>query len=376
MNTAEVKVGLTGVPVQQAKNVVDLEKYERVTKTADIARGDSYSASSTADKFVAKVLSFSISQRFESELNTKSDQSQSKRPVRQSVVFDIDLVTNNVINYVSSALQDLSANGADANALSYFRDKAIEGVETGVKAAKQELIGIADDQLLAQVDLTRTSIIEGIEALSNDPNDYKLSSNASENSALGQISVTTRDNQTLTINFGEGVFGNDASDENTAQFFTTQASNLSFSIENIRNEATAEKLASFVNSADDLINSFYRGGVSTAYDKSLALGYDDKELSGLAKNDAMERLNAKNAYGDIKHFKDGMDSKELSSPKAVVMYVSKLMNLMEKSNELFDDEGQYKDIINGIVNQMSDVQVPDIVQAINKFYTFNSKFSD
>jgi hypothetical protein len=90
----------------------------------------------------------------------------------------------------------------------------------------------------------------------------------------------------------------------------------------------------------------------------------------------MERLNAKNAYGDIKHFKDGMDSKELSSPKAVVMYVSKLMNLMEKSNELFDDEGQYKDIINGIVNQMSDVQVPDIVQAINKFYTFNSKFSD
>jgi hypothetical protein len=47
---------------------------------------------------------------------------------------------------------------------------------------------------------------------------------------------------------------------------------------------------------------------------------------------------------------------------------------METTNKTFEGLAEYNEIINGIVNQMEDVQVPDLLTAINRFHSFNSQF--
>jgi alkylhydroperoxidase family enzyme len=49
---------------------------------------------------------------------------------------------------------------------------------------------------------------------------------------------------------------------------------------------------------------------------------------------------------------------------------------MESTRQTLASDQQYSEIINGLVNQMKDVQVPDLLQAINRFHAFNSKFID
>jgi hypothetical protein len=48
---------------------------------------------------------------------------------------------------------------------------------------------------------------------------------------------------------------------------------------------------------------------------------------------------------------------------------------MESSESTFSSAKDFNQVINGLVNQMKDVQIPDLLQAINRFHAFNSKFT-
>jgi hypothetical protein len=379
MNTVEVNATLSGLPVNRVADVIDLKQRESSAKAPVIARGDIYSSST--QNVAAKVLSFSIAERFQSTMGANAFD-MARRPVSvnsqsNELVFDVERVAQNVMNFVSTSLRELAVNGADTDDLAYFKAQAAIGVESGVEQAKAELSGIASDDLMHQVTLTEKSILEGIEKLSTDPLDY-IQAKASVNSSdFEQISLQTKRGDEVRISFGDSAFSvpSESVNERT-QSFTTQTSNLSFTLSGNLNQQRTLEIADLINRVDDLANSFYRSKMNVAYDKSLALGFDSSEIKSLAAQKANEVSNATKTYGDVKHFNEGADRRDLSSPKAVVEYVSKLMNVMDSANQSFDSLGQYNEIINGIVNQMTDVQVPDLVQAINRFHSFNSKFVD
>ena len=78
-------------------------------------------------------------------------------------------------------------------------------------------------------------------------------------------------------------------------------------------------------------------------------------------------------YGDIQHIAGNGES-DFTAPKAVAEYVNRYLDILENSKSTLANDEDFNQVINGLVNQMKDVQVPDLLQAINRFHSFNSNF--
>jgi hypothetical protein len=118
---------------------------------------------------------------------------------------------------------------------------------------------------------------------------------------------------------------------------------------------------------------FYRGNIEQAYEKALDIGYDNKELQSFAlqltKVESSQKIQK---YGEVQQYSEA-PSTDLKAPKAVAEYLNKVLSGMKQANEQLGSQEDFNSIINSLVNEMKDVQVPDILTAINRFHTFNAK---
>ena len=114
--------------------------------------------------------------------------------------------------------------------------------------------------------------------------------------------------------------------------------------------------------------------MDTALDKALDLGYDENELAGFAlKLNSREVVSEKiSAYKEVS---DG-DSSEL---KKYMRPIKEYMDELKALNQLLDttlkDGEGYKELVNGVINQMKEVHVPDVLSAINRFHLFNGRIN-
>lgn len=81
------------------------------------------------------------------------------------------------------------------------------------------------------------------------------------------------------------------------------------------------------------------------------------------------------AYDYVQRFNDEQSSErdQENSVKPVAQYLEKMLSVFEQSNQTLQSLGDYNTMINGIINEMKDIQVPDLVQAINRFHSFNQQ---
>lgn len=350
---------------------------------------DHYSATGEAGSVVARVLTSSISKNFSSSAgNDLSAQAVSKLQERFSasaqndeVLPSIQTVTSNVVGFVENALANLAKRGFDEEQLNFFRNEAVKGVEVGIDQAKLDLIGLVDDDTFQLISDTKDSIMKGILKLAIDPQDYSQQVNNIEQvengvqRALSAISIKTFANDPVKIDFETRAFNSAQVDENKSMH-TTSSSNISFAIEGMVSDAEHLSVAILLNKIDGLANSFYRGDIESAYNKSIALGYTDNEISGLAKQlNKSDKFQQMKMYEDIEHLTGVTNNADFAAPKAVAEYVNKYLDVMESSQSALHSETDFNQVINGLVNQMKDVQVPDLLQAINRFHAFNKKFS-
>ena len=326
----------------------------------------------------AKVIAFSINSRFESVLPNRELDATNKGAKAASMsakpMFDIDEVVRNVLGFVSSSLSKMAGNGASGDDIVYFKKQAMEGVNVGIDQAKIELAGISDDTLTKNINVSQDRIIKGIEKLPDSPELYEHSAR-SVREQYDTIEIASSNYAELKIDFGVKAFAKVSGSEGSERAFTTQGSNISFSIAGSLNSDKTSELANLINSTDELLNTFYRKDMQSAYDKSLDLGYSDADMIALSKQlSKTDKTNGAMAYDQIKHLNEFSNKEDLSSPKAVAQYVARLMSVMDTAKQELASEEEYKQVINGLVNQMKDVQVPDLVQAINRFHAFNAKF--
>ena len=138
-------------------------------------------------------------------------------------------------------------------------------------------------------------------------------------------------------------------------------------------EGELKAIGNLVAQADDVANMFYRGNIEQAYEKALDIGYDNKELQSFAlqltKVESSQKIQK---YGEVQQYSD-TPSADLKAPKAVAEYLNKVLNGMNQASEQLGSQEDFNSIINSLVNEMKDVQVPDILTAINRFHTFNAK---
>lgn len=394
MNTVQVS---TNAPAKQPGTASNMPKDVNklvISETSNVAvNKEQLNVLSANDAVVAKVLSLSINKNVDQSVSmavgankranetTLSEKFEAAQ-TQDSAVFDIETVTNNVVNFVGQALSNMASNGYNNEQISYYRDQAIQGVNVGIDQAKLELVGIADDDLYESIDKTRESIIGGILDLPTDPAEYAATVEESKTVARGTqnsysaVEIKSNNNTTIKLNFDALAFNTSKETNGDRSIYTSNASNISFSIEAQFEQGEASSIANLVNSVDSLANQFYRKDVEGAFNKSQDLGYNQNEIVNLAKQlKQKENASSVRAYGQIQHIQKDSNEIDDVAPKTVAEYLNKYFDVIESSKNTLSEEEDFNKIINGIVNQMEDVQVPDLLTAINRFHTFNSRFT-
>lgn len=338
-------------------------------------------------KVAARVLSISINQSLTIEGRTadvtpKEDNidEQEKAPL-----FDFEEVARNVLNFVGSVINKAAASGAAPDDLNSLFEQARSGVSKGIKMAEDELGTNATDEVKQGIAKSKSSIFDGIKRLENTIFDkieenqaVKSKSYSYEKAELSEFSVRTRDGDTVNIQLGlrenvsEKTF-TDGGDVENSNYIYQQTTNFSMQVKGELDDAELKAIGDLIAQVDDLANTFYRGDIESAYQEALNIGFDNKELGSFAVQlTQIESSQKLKKYSEVQKYSES-SSVDLKAPKAVADYVNKVLNAYSQSAEKLDSDEDFKAVINSIVNELKDVQVPDILSAINRFHTFNAK---
>lgn len=345
---------------------------------------------SDSRKVAARVLGVSISHTLTIEgraadvtAKNKEDEQTAKMPL-----FDFEEVARNVLSFVGNVIKKASADGASDDKLSSLFDQARYGVSKGIKLAENELGANSTDEVKQGIAKSKASIFDGIQKLETsifdktEKNDTIVSDSLSlQKAELSEFSVHTRDGDEVQIRFG---VRESTSKESFMAYngilqgslIYQQTSSFSLQIKGDLDEAELQAIGDLVAQADDVANTFYHGDIEKSYNKALEIGFDNKELSSFAlqltKVESSQKIQK---YGEVQQYSE-TPSVDLKAPKAVAEYLNKVLEGMNRAAQQLGSQEDFKSVINSLVNEMKDVQVPDILSAINRFHTFNTKLLD
>jgi hypothetical protein len=338
-------------------------------------------------KVAARVLGLSISQTLSIEgriADVRSKNEDYDQKVEKPL-FDFEEVARNVLNFVGNVIKNASASGADDEKLTALLAQARYGVSKGIELAEDELGTNTTEELRDGIAKTRASIFNGIQKLETNILDksYKSAQIATvsvpqQKAELSEFSVRTRDGDEVQIRFGvtENTSKESFSSDNggsQVSFIYKQTTSFSLQIKGELDENELQAIGQLIAQCDDVTNTFYRGDIEKAYDKALNIGFDNKQLSSfalqLSKVESSQKIQK---YGEVQKYSE-TPSIDLQAPKAVAEYLNKVLDGMNQAGQQLGSKEDFNSIINSLVNEMKDVQVPDILSAINRFHTFNAK---
>lgn len=388
MNTIQ-----NGVASAAAKHaVLDVGLKQNQNNVTWMNRGtDSFKATAANDEVVAKVLSNSIGSALVkagansasgakvTKLNTPAQRDKLSTTTYSSDNFDIDTVANNVVGFVQSAIAKLAQSGITEEQIKTYKSEAAKGIAVGVEQAKQELSDVGDEALFKTVDLTKTTMLKKIEALPLNPSEYIFVDKVEANPAVvaeisNTVSITDDNNVKASVEFSPTRFDMPKDDSNTS-FYTSNALNVSFMITGASDEASRNRFADLINKLDGVANNFYRNDISEQAKTAQQLGNSDQDIMKLAKrlliSDRQAPAQLYNQFQNMSEKPEQVDNKAVSN---VANYVNQLNTVFDASEKLLRSDSERDKLINGLLNQVKDIQVPDIISAINRFKSFNARF--
>ena len=321
--------------------------------------------------------------------------------------FDFEKVASNVLKFVGGVVRGAAKSGADEAQLTDLLGQARSGVAKGIALAEKDLAGFMNPEITDGIRNSKEAIGEGIdniekEVLSPFRGTMEVGASLSAQYAQSQsggLKITTKDGDEVEINFGQSrqyqysaseriTSSGDSSGDNkkpaapqndvvaqrslNVQF--SEYRGISFSVQGELDDDELGAISDLVRQITDVSKSFFKGDLDTALDKALDLGYDEKELAGFAlKLNSREVVSEKiSAYKEVS---DG-DSPEL---KKYMRPIKEYMDELQSLNQLLDTtlkEGEgYKELVTGVINQMKEVHVPDVLSAINRFHLFNGRIN-
>ena len=158
-----------------------------------------------------------------------------------------------------------------------------------------------------------------------------------------------------------------------------ERSGISFSLKGELDEGELESIANLVGQVQDLADTFYNGDIDKAYEEALSLGFDDKELVGYALQlNRTTQTEVLKTYENIQHYNEGNsdNAKYGNVVSPVAQYLEKMMDTFANAENKLASSEDYNALIAGLINEMKDVQVPDLISAINRFRSFNQTLLD
>lgn len=373
------------------------------------------SVSSSNTAIGLKIFSGSLTQAVKLDGKQAPEAKPDKTEDKNKSLFDFEKVARNVMRFVGGVIEGAARGGADQEKLNNLFSQAREGVAKGIAMAEKDIGGFMNDEIKEGIDRSRNLINDRIDSLEKRLLGGEEAENVSGvNAALtagasdsrsGNILIRTRDGDELTLSFeslrqfqyaqqtqvtasttgNTGTEGSTGAAENTVtasqtslyQYF--ERSGISFSLKGELDEDELKAIADLVEDANDLADTFFGGDLDKAFEEALSLGFDDNELVGYALQlNHTKQSQVVEAYESIKHYRD--ENAEANKYGNVVspisQYMDKMLSTMDSAGEKLQSGEDYSNMISGIINKMEDVQVPDLLSAINRFHTFNQRLLD
>ena len=335
------------------------------------------------------------------------DNRQFDKAEENKSAFDFEEVASNVLKFVGGVVRGAAKSGADEAQLTELIGQARSGVAKGIALAEKDLAGFMNQEITDGIRNSKEAIGEGIdniekEVLSPFRGTMEVGASLSAQYAQlqsGGLKITTKDGDEVEISFGQSrQYQYSASERITSSANSNGDANapatpesdvvarrslnvqlseyrgISFSVQGELDDDELGAISDLVKQITDVSKSFFNGDLDTALDKALNLGYDEKELADFAlKLNSREVVSEKiSAYKEVS---DG-DSSEL---KKYMRPIKDYMDELKALNQLLDttlkDGEGYKELVTGVINQMKEVHVPDVLSAINRFHLFNGRIN-
>ncbi|BCO20405.1 hypothetical protein KUC3_32620 [Alteromonas sp. KC3] len=421
MNVGQIKAFMGDQKAEQKASVHPNEALKKqlqqdgLQQAAEFSKQQaaSVSVSSSQTSIGLRVVSSSLNQTLEID-GQKPQESKDKAIEEKSTsLFDFEKVARNVLKFVGGVIRGAANGGASDEKLTGLFSQAREGVSRGFAMAEKDLAGFMNDEIQQGMTKSRDLIDTGIDDLETDifgRNEAtavsltSLEAVSASDEKSGSLLIRTKDGDEVTFSFeslrsfqasqqlsftAQNSGTQNASDDNGAetssdsQSFTAEQttsyqyyerSGISFSLKGELDEDELQSVADLVGQVQDLADTFYSGDIDKAFEEALSLGFDDKELVGYALQlNRTTQTEVLKTYENIQHYNDEKSDKSqfgnVVSP--ISQYLDKMMSTFSNVESTLSSNEDYNTLIAGLISKMEDVQVPDLVSAINRFHTFN-----
>lgn len=335
------------------------------------------------------------------------DNNQYDKAEENKSAFDFEKVATNVLKFVGSVVRGAAKSGADEEKLTDLLGQARSGVAKGIALAEKDLAGFTNPQITEGIRNSKEAIGEGINDLEKEvltpfrgtmEIGATLSAQYAESQSAG-LKIRTKEGDEVEIHFGQssqfqytasqqysaptanaadsGSAPADAgqsisSRQTTFAMEFSEYRGISFSVKGELDKEELGAISDLIKQITDVSKSFFDGDLDGALDKALELGYDDKELAGFAlKLDSRQVMSEKiSAYKEVS---DGNSSELKKYMRPIKEYMDELKSLNALLDTTLKDGEGYQELVNGVINQLKEVHVPDVLSAINRFHLFNGR---
>jgi len=421
MNVGQIKAFMGDQKAEQKASVHPNEALKKqlqqdgLQQAAEFSKQQaaSVSVSSSQTSIGLRVVSSSLNQTLEIDGQKPQETKDKAIEEKSTSLFDFEKVARNVLKFVGGVIRGAANGGASDEKLTGLFSQAREGVSRGFAMAEKDLAGFMNDEIQQGMTKSRDLIDTGIDDLETDifgRNEATAVSLTSleavsvSDEKSGSLLIRTKDGDEVTFSFeslrsfqasqqlsftAQNSGTQNASDENGAetssdsQSFTAEQttsyqyyerSGISFSLKGELDEDELQSVADLVGQVQDLADTFYSGDIDKAFEEALSLGFDDKELVGYALQlNRTTQTEVLKTYENIQHYNDEKSDKSqfgnVVSP--ISQYLDKMMSTFSNVESTLSSNEDYNTLIAGLISKMEDVQVPDLVSAINRFHTFN-----
>ena len=375
----------------------------------------SVSVSSSQTSIGLRVVSSNINKALEIDGQKPQETKEKNLEEKSNGLFDFEKIARNVLKFVGGVIRGAADGGASEEKLAGLFSQARDGVSRGFAMAEKDLAGFMNDEIEQGITKSRDLIDMGINDLETDifgrqqPNAVQLSSLealAASDEKSGSLVIRTKDGDEVSFSFeslrsfqasqqlnfqaqtsqnqsngndeqSESGFSASYSQQTSYQYY--ERSGISFSLKGELDEEELNSIADLVGQVQDLADTFYNGDIDKAFEEALSLGFDDKELVGYALQlNRTTQTEVLKTYENIQHYnEDKSDNAKFGNVVSpIAQYLEKMMDTFANAENKLESSEDYNALIAGIINEMEDVQVPDLISAINRFRSFNQTLLD
>ena len=413
MNVGDIKAGSSDQKpaIKPEQNIRSQLREDGLRQAAEFQQKYSGTVSVTSSQTTVGLRVYSDSLNRQLNIDGKSPQltTPNKQDDEPASLFDFEEVARNVLRFVGGVIRGAADSGANEEELNNLFSQAREGVERGISQAQRDLGGFLNDEISTGIENSRELINSEIDELEADifgrqqfgvaeSLTNELFASASQD---GSLSIRTRDGDEVRISFESirqvnqyqssqySYQQNDGNENGTgtgtnASLYVEQSQGIqfyqydgfSFSVEGNLDEAELDAIADLVRQADELAREFFDGDIDLAFEEAFELGFDEEELAGFALQlTQRQEVEVVQTYESVSQYNDDENSQR-ASINPIADYLSRVLNVFDVGRAQLASENDLNSLLNTVVSQIEEVQVPDLISAINRFHNFNQRLLD